>query len=675
MKTISLFISQISFLSLIIIYSHALGSDDHDHEEMAGNSVCLIEDGGMAELVGENIHHPNGNIFDQILLTGLSATVQAKEGQITRVSFMDENEDIVQAEFSGSGTLSITLDPTTYKPAALPARYNQDVKYVTGKPSIVINGADETTYCSIFTVGTLNAVNQALFPEGQEYDAKADVKLVEVNNSTEIGGMLMANAEFSGKSGKVGVDARNVKVKQRVTFGDIDASDDAVPYLLFDENAFDNDEAGPGPMVAGGDLVQTNGAAIVVRSPGQVNPSFTGLPTLANYKSDDTHLKKVRPDELVKAKFKIEDGEDITPKECNCAQGGGLMFDDRYDAEDNPFPLDDGIKDFKYDGINYDSETGYYGKISRDDYEYSGEGDVDKSVAMKVIAVPADHDGVDNDGDGEIDEEDEMELIVFTRDKAKGGSEGSSFINTDGEGIERSDHDGIDNDGDGEIDEADERVQRITAGVESGEGFIVLSASNDGIDNDVDGEIDEEDEYRVVYNTGDEDKTGDEDYNDANMHYMYDYFTDGSRKIKIQYISITPLASGAAFGNRVSIWISGPTVSPIEPDLPGIEEEPEDPDRIDVGEAWRDGLDNDGDGEIDEPGESYPPDPFIDDTDDEESYPGIEGAHDELYPTTDVGIDEIPGNGIDDDGDGLIDEDDDTDDDDTDDDTTDATDD
>ena len=460
----------------------------------------MVED-GSGEIAGENIQHPNGNIFDQILLTGQSITVKAKEGQITRVSFMDENGDIVQAEFSGSGTFSITLDPATYLPPALPARYNQDVKYVTGKPSIVIDGADETTYCSIFTVGTLNAVNQALFPEGQEYDAKADVMLVEVINSTAIGGMFLANVEFSGKSGNVGIDARNVKVKQRVTFGDIDASDDAVPYLLFGEGAFDNDQAGPGPMIAGGDLVQTNGAAIVVRSPGQVNPSFTGLPTLANFKSDDTPLKKVRPETLVKAKFKIEDGEDITPQECNCAQGGGLMFDDRYDVVNNPYPLDDGIKDFNYDDINYDSETGYYGKISRDDYEYSGEGDVDKSVAMKVIAVPADHDGIDNDGDGEIDEDDEMELIVFTRDLPT-GDPGSGFQDDDGTFIHKDGSaDGIDNDGDGEIDEEDERypVKENTQGEVTDSGFIVVPADHDGVDNDGDGEIDEEGEYEVVY--------------------------------------------------------------------------------------------------------------------------------------------------------------------------------
>ena len=387
---------------------------------------------GEGDVVGENIQHPNGNVFDQILLTGKSIKVQAKPGQITRVSFLDENEDIVQAEFSGAGDFTITLDPETFQPAALPARYNQDVKYVTGKPSIVVDGADASTYISLFTVGRLNAVNENLFPEGQEYDAKADVKLVEVTNCSEIGGMLMGNAEFSGKSGNVGIDARNVKVKQRVTFGDIDASDDAVPYLLFDEGAFDNDQAGPGPMIAGGDLVQTNGAAIVVRSPGQVNPSFTGLPTLANFKSDDTPLKKVRPETLVKAKFKIENGENITPQECNCAQGGGLMFDDRYDVVNNPYPLDDGIKDFNYDDINYDSETGYYGKISRDDYEYSGEdtreGDVDKSVAMKVIAVPADHDGVDNDGDGEIDEEGEYEVVYVVNHLNDRGENGDLYL-------------------------------------------------------------------------------------------------------------------------------------------------------------------------------------------------------------------------------------------------------
>jgi len=325
---------------------------------------------GEGDVVGENIQHPNGNVFDQILLTGKSIKVQAKPGQITRVSFLDENEDIVQAEFSGTGDFTITLDPETFQPAALPARYNQDVKYVTGKPSIVVDGADASTYISLFTVGRLNAVNENLFPEGQEYDAKADVKLVEVINSTEIGGLLMGNAEFSGKSGRVGIDARNVKVKQRVTFGDIDASGDAVPYLLFDEGAFE-EGVGPGPMVAGGDLVQTNGAPIVVALPGQKTPSFEGLPTTENFKSDSTYLAKIKPEILVTANFATEDGEKITPQECHCDQGGGLMF--------------------------YES----------DNWEYDGEAEIDDDSIWTSGPISSYYDDGDYDDDGDHNDDDD----------------------------------------------------------------------------------------------------------------------------------------------------------------------------------------------------------------------------------------------------------------------------
>ena len=59
---------------------------------------------GTGDIVGENIQHPSGNVFDQILLTGETIQLQAKPNQITRVSFMDETEDIVQVEFSGAGS-------------------------------------------------------------------------------------------------------------------------------------------------------------------------------------------------------------------------------------------------------------------------------------------------------------------------------------------------------------------------------------------------------------------------------------------------------------------------------------------------------------------------------------------------------------------------------------------
>ena len=274
---------------------------------VAAPSVPLVLD-GSGDIAGENIQHPNGNIFDQILLTGETIQLQARPNQITRVSFMDENEDIVQVEFSGVGTFTLTLDPATFLPPAIPPRYNQAVEYVTGKPSVVIEGADSSTFFSIFTVGSINAVNQALFPQGQVYDAQADVTLVEVINSTGMGGMQLSNTVFSGSTGKVGVDARGVPIAVRITVGDIDADGDAVPHLLFGDGSFTVAAGNPGLRITGGDLSQTNGASVVVAESGSTTTGFETLITQNNFKSDNTP----QPTQSIAATFANEDGDDIT---------------------------------------------------------------------------------------------------------------------------------------------------------------------------------------------------------------------------------------------------------------------------------------------------------------------------------------------------------------------------
>ena len=274
---------------------------------VAAPSVPLVLD-GSGDIAGENIQHPNGNVFDQILLTGESIQLQARPNQITRVSFMDETEDIVQVEFSGAGTFTVTLDPATFLPPAIPPRYNQAVEYVTGKPSVVIDGADSSTFFSIFTVGSINAVNQALFPEGQVYDAQADVTLVEVVNSTGMGGMQLSNTAFSGSTGKTGVDARGVPIAVRLTVGDIDASGDAVPHLLFGDGSFTVAASNPGLRITGGDLLQTNGASVVVAESGSTTTGFETLITQNNFKSDNTP----QPTLSINATFANEDGDEIT---------------------------------------------------------------------------------------------------------------------------------------------------------------------------------------------------------------------------------------------------------------------------------------------------------------------------------------------------------------------------
>jgi len=274
---------------------------------VAAPSLPLILE-GTGDIAGENIQHPNGNVFDQILLTGESIQLQARPNQITRVSFMDETEDIVQVEFSGIGSFTITLDPATFLPAALPPRYNQAVEYVTGKPSVVIDGANSSTFFSIFTVGKINAVNQALFPEGQVYDAQADVTLVEVINSTGMGGMQLSNTVFSGSKGKVGIDARGLPIGVRLTVGDIDANGDAVPHLLFGEGSFTVPANNTGLRITGGDLAQTNGAAVIVAESGSMTPGFETLISQNNFKSDNTP----QPTQSIDATFINEDGDEIT---------------------------------------------------------------------------------------------------------------------------------------------------------------------------------------------------------------------------------------------------------------------------------------------------------------------------------------------------------------------------
>ena len=288
--------------------TNAGGSADSDTAviTVAAPSVPLVLD-GSGNIAGENIQHANGNVFDQILLTGESVQLQAKPGQITRVSFMDENEDIVQVEFSGNGTFTVTLDPATFLPPAIPPRYNQAVEYVTGKPSVVIDGADANTFFSIFTVGTINAFNQALFPEGQVYDAQADVTLVEVVNSTGMGGIQLSNTVFSGSTGKTGIDARGVPISVRLTIGDIDASGDAVPHILFGSGSFTVPAGNPGLRITGGDLLQTNGAAVVVAESGSTTTGFDTLITQNNFKSDNTP----QPTLSIDATFANEDGDAI----------------------------------------------------------------------------------------------------------------------------------------------------------------------------------------------------------------------------------------------------------------------------------------------------------------------------------------------------------------------------
>lgn len=212
---------------------------------------------GLGAEVGDDIHHSNGNIYDQVLLEGSAATITADPGQVTRISYIDLDDDIVQVEFSGAGSLTLTLQDAT-SPAP-PLNYNQStVSYVKGHAAIVIAGADASTNVSIFSVGRANAVNQALFKEGVNYDGIADIAYIAIlSTDGKFGGVRTANANYFSTKGRTGLYAPGVEFVGPVYIGNITAFDEAEPVMIIG--------AAPSVSVTGGDLFQANGGAVKVR--------------------------------------------------------------------------------------------------------------------------------------------------------------------------------------------------------------------------------------------------------------------------------------------------------------------------------------------------------------------------------------------------------------------------
>jgi len=254
-------------------------------EALEQRQLLAAVTGGGTE-VGTDIRHPNGNIYDQVLMTGASVTVSADAGQVTRVSFLDLSGDIVQAEFSGKGSLTISLDQ--FKAAAEAANYNQPgVKYVGGLATFTIQGEDASTNFSVFSVGSGNAVNQDLFAGGKTGGNHiADVaRLLIVQDASSPGGSSMGgiragNAIFADISGAVGISAANVHTQGPVIIGDVDASNAGVPTLKFGGNS-----QFATLQVAGGDLVQTNGQTFAGNLAG-----FTAINSTAGTDSSGTTL-------------------------------------------------------------------------------------------------------------------------------------------------------------------------------------------------------------------------------------------------------------------------------------------------------------------------------------------------------------------------------------------------
>lgn len=236
---------------------------------------------GTGTEVGPNIVHPNGNVFDQVLLSGPAEAITAdyELNQITRTSFIDPDDDIVQVELSGPGTLSLVLEAPSGPAAAV--NYDQPaVAYMKGRAGIVVTGANENTNLTVFTVGratafdptgafnillpvspTNNSANNrsSLFAghDSTVYGGIADIAYVAIlSTDGKFGGLRTADARYSAGAGLTGVYAPGVQFVGPVFVGNIIATGTASPVLIVG-SASD-------ARITGGNLLQANGQPVQV---------------------------------------------------------------------------------------------------------------------------------------------------------------------------------------------------------------------------------------------------------------------------------------------------------------------------------------------------------------------------------------------------------------------------
>ncbi len=210
----------------------------------------------------QNIRHPNGNTYDQFLLTGSAGTFTADTGEIARMSFLDANGSIVQAEMSGRGAVTIAL-ASPVGPVA-PSLYNQSgILYMQGVATVIISGADSSTHVSLYSVGPGN--NPGVVRADVTYNGWANIAAVGVVGDS-LGGIHMGNGHFSAGIGIAGFYAPGVMTvaQQPLVLHDIDATGTAQPYLYCGSGA------GIQFRIAGGDLAQSGGDAITVSGLSQV---------------------------------------------------------------------------------------------------------------------------------------------------------------------------------------------------------------------------------------------------------------------------------------------------------------------------------------------------------------------------------------------------------------------
>ena len=200
-------------------------------------------------------------------LRASTVTLRSVAGEVTRLSFLDINGDVVFVDFSSDSsdtevvvTLEDYMDPLDGSP------YNQpDSWYAMGLATVHVVNPTEMTWLKVTSIGNdPMLVDPAIVMEDTFMTANgwAEIRKIDVHHDAgmgSIGAIHAANVNFSAMDGVVGIDAMDTVVMMALSIGDLTLEEGgtAMPYLRIS-----GDSLAMGDMVieeiliAGGDLAQ-----------------------------------------------------------------------------------------------------------------------------------------------------------------------------------------------------------------------------------------------------------------------------------------------------------------------------------------------------------------------------------------------------------------------------------
>ncbi len=212
-----------------------------------------------------------GNTYNGFEQSSLVASYAATPGELTRVSFLDLDGDVVFAEFGGNGKLTISFEQ--YVPGQPSPYLQSSTWYSQGLATLSVSGGDGSTFLSVFSLGNdPDRVDAAIIdgdpddPTSASFEGAnfmADIRAVEVlgdeGQVNHFGGLGLANTNFTGTGspgdGKLtGVIAPNVRILQYLRIGDVNtAGQTAMPIISIHPSSLLNEDGGV-VEIAGGDL-------------------------------------------------------------------------------------------------------------------------------------------------------------------------------------------------------------------------------------------------------------------------------------------------------------------------------------------------------------------------------------------------------------------------------------